>query len=139
MDHEAAKASSAPTLEALGFGDASAHSHPTQAMKRRCSSKEKASVLQVGCGEATRARGMQAMEQRGWEVSHHSRPGPACCKPGGRDFFFSQLVSYAGAGGGQEEEQVAILGLGKAEELGKGRKHKRGNPQGHLLQSTQSH
>lgn len=83
-----AKASTAPTLEALGFGDASAHSHPTQAMKRRCSSKEKASVLQVGCGEATRARGMQAMEQRGWEVSHHSRPGLACCKPEGRDFFF---------------------------------------------------
>lgn len=44
-------------------------------------------------------------------------------------FFFSQLVSYGGGEVGWEEaEQIAILGMRKARELGRGRRRERGSP-----------
>lgn len=100
-----AKASTALTFEASDFGDASVRSYLTQATKRRRSSKEKASVLQVGCGEATKARGMQDTERRGWVASRHSSSGLACCKPGGRDIFFLASWFLMGAVGEDGKKQ----------------------------------
>lgn len=82
-----AKASTILMLKALCFGDTSVHFYVTQATKR-CSSKDKALVLQVGCREATVVRGMQHTEWRGWVASRHRSPRLACCKPGGRAIFF---------------------------------------------------
>lgn len=73
---------------------------------------------------------MQDTEQRGWVTLHHRSLRLACCKPGGRAIFFSQLVSYGGGGGGWEEEQIAVLGLKKDGELERSRRHGRGNPTG---------
>lgn len=82
-----AKGSTILMLKALCFGDTSVYSL-TQTTKRRCSSKDKALVLQAGCREATGVREVQDTEQRGWVAPHYRSPRLACCKPGGRAGFF---------------------------------------------------
>lgn len=107
-----AKASTAPTLEALGFGDASAHSHPTQAMKRRCSSKEKYSRWDVGkplgpegCRPWSRGAGKcHITADQGWLAASQKA----------EIFFFSQLVSYAGGGGRTGRRTGCNTGAGES-------------------------